>query len=384
MHKRTFLKMLGQGTMAAATAPFITACSNNGTKAEKRQPVEGMPMKWMWMSPQEGKSDEEIKQVFDQIAAAGIQAVLPQVFNSRYALFDMPGFTVKERLLERLIPLAHAAGLQIHAWMWTMPCNNEEIINQHPDWYAVNGKGEPAHLKPAYVDYYKFLCPCHPEVQDFIQTRVEALGKIEDLDGIHLDYVRLPDVILAEGLQPKYNLVQDREFPEFDYSYSDNCREQFKAQSGIDPLELENPSSNEEWRQFRYDSVSNLVNNKLVPIARKYNKTISAAVFPNWENVRQQWHTWDLDAFLPMLYQGFYNEDIDWIGEETQKALERLNHSKPIYSGLFIPQLDKDSLPTALESAKKGGAKGFCLFDHGAMKEGHWESVEKQKVFLDS
>ena len=375
MKKRHFLKIMGKGTLAMAAAPVLNACTGQQKEASTppRQPVEGLPDRWMWLVPNLELSDEDWKRDFNQMAEAGIQAVLPQIFNSHYALFDLPGFTVKERLLERLIPLAHAAGLQIHAWMWSMPCNNEEIIAKHPDWYAVNRKGEPAHLKPAYVDYYKFLCPCHPEVQDFVAARVEALGKIGELDGIHLDYIRVPDVILAEALQPKYNLVQDREFPEFDYSYSEYCRNQFKAQSGIDPMELEDPAGNEAWRQFRYDAVSNLVNTKLVPVARRYNKTITAAVFPNWESVRQQWHKWDLDAFLPMLYQGFYNEDIDWIGEQTKNALERLNHSKPIYSGLFLPHLDKEGLPKAIESAKKGGAKGFCLFAHGSMKPEHWE-----------
>ncbi|MBK8653027.1 MAG: hypothetical protein IPN20_03725 [Haliscomenobacter sp.] len=31
---------------------------------------------------------------------------------------------------------------------------------------------------------------------------MEALGQIPDLDGIHLDYIRFPDVILAEGYNP--------------------------------------------------------------------------------------------------------------------------------------------------------------------------------------
>lgn len=386
MDKRTFLKLMGQGALATLAGTNLTACGKKvdvgGEKmTEKIKTVKpGLPDNWIWLRPQTGLPDDKWKRIFGTIAENGIEAVLPEIFNGTTALFDLPNFTVKEPLLERLIPLAHAAGLQIHAWMWTMPCNNKNIIEQHPDWYAVNGKGEPAHTHPAYVGYYKFLCPCHPEVQDFIQARVRALAKIEDLDGIHLDYVRLPDVILAEGLQPKYNLVQDREFPEFDYSYSSSCREQFEAQSGIDPLTLENPSEHEEWRQFRYDSVSNLVNGKLVPVAKEYNKKITAAVFPNWESVRQQWHRWDLDAFLPMLYQGFYNAGIDWIQTETEKGLQRLNHQKPICSGLFIPQLEPNELEQAIKVAKAGGAKGVSLFGYNEMTTDHWAKLKEVLV----
>ncbi len=378
MDKRTFLKTMGKGTLAYALLPGLAACNSQAQKAATETTDNGLPRHWMWLRPKEGLSNDEWKAIFGQMADAGIEGVLPEIFNSRYAYFDLPGFPVKENLLERLIPLAHEAGLQLHAWMWTMPCNAPGIIEQHPDWYAVNAKGEPAHLKPAYVDYYKFLCPCHPEVQDFVQARVEALGKIEDLDGIRLDYVRVPDVILAEGLQPKYDIVQDREYPEYDYSYSEYCRAQFKEQSGIDPLtDLEDPSQNEAWRQFRYDAVSSLVNGRLVPAARKYNKTITAAVFPNWESVRQQWHKWDLDAFLPMLYQGFYNEDIPWIGEQVAAALERLNHSKPVYSGLFVPHIPAAELERAVAVAKENGAAGISLFDYGSLDEEYWKAVKK-------
>lgn len=377
MNKRQFLKTLGKGALAWMALPALPSCDAN--RSSTYPVVEGLPANWLWMRPEPGRSDDQWKEIFGKIRAAGIEAVLPQIFNSHEALFQigLPGVPVKEPLLERLIPLAHEAGLQVHAWMWSMPCNIPEIIEKHPDWFAVNGKGEPAHEKPAYVDYYKFLCPCHPEVQDFVQARVEALGRIDGLDGIHLDYIRVPDVILAEGLQPKYGIVQDREYPEYDYSYSNYCREQFKAQTGIDPLtDLEDPSQNQAWRQFRYDAVSSLVNEKLVPVARRHGKKITAAVFPNWESVRQQWHKWDLDAFLPMLYQGFYNEDIAWIGEQVKAGLERLNNEKPIYSGLFIPHLSPEELPRAMEVSRKAGAAGICLFDYSSMSEGHWVAVK--------
>ena len=39
--------------------------------------------------------------------------------------------------------------------------NRRELLDKHPDWYAVNRKGESCHDKPAYVDYYRFLCPNH-------------------------------------------------------------------------------------------------------------------------------------------------------------------------------------------------------------------------------
>ncbi len=376
MNKRTFIKTLGKGALSTMTIPLWNACGDVEPQHSTPQLVSGMPNKWVWLRPKLEQTDDYWKRTFGKMAENGIEAVLPQIFNSHVALFDLPGFPVKERLLERLIPLAHEAGLQIHAWMWTMPCNAPEIVENHPDWYAVNGLGQPAHTHPAYVDYYKFLCPRHPEVIEFLKTRVETLAKLSELDGIHLDYIRLPDVILAEGLQPKYDLVQDREYPEFDYCYNDICREQFQAEGGEDPLEMEDPSQDEAWRLFRQASITNLVNDHLVPIARQYDKKITAAVFPNWESVRQAWHEWDLDGFLPMLYQGFYNADIEWIKQETAAALERMQERKPVYSGLFIPHLSTEELPRAIAEAKAGGASGYSLFANENLTDKYWQVIK--------
>ncbi len=340
--------------------------------------ISEMPTQWAWLRPDIKKPLDHWKRTFEWCKDIGIDGILPQVYSGHNTLFEHPTLTVKEPWLEKIIPIAHEAGLQVHAWMWTMPLNDPKMIEKHPDWFSVNRLGQPAHTHPAYVPYYKFMCPCHPEVQEFVAGNVEALGKIEGLDGIHLDYVRQPDVILAEALQPKYDLVQDREFPEYDYPYSERCRKLFKEESGIDPMDLgDKAPEHEGWRQFRYDAVSNVVNNFCVPMARKYNKKITAAVFPNWESVRQQWHKWDLDGFFPMLYQGFYNKEVDWIGEEVEKARARLKNDKPIFAGVFMPDCKGEVLRDAINVVQKSSAQGIAFFDLGNL------GTEEQKVIKE-
>jgi uncharacterized lipoprotein YddW (UPF0748 family) len=383
MDKRTFIKTILNASLAIAAGASFSACNAQKKSAGQLRPFSTprpLPDRWVWFRPNLEWTTDDWKNTFERFNKAGIQGILPQVYASRATLFDHPVLPVKKRWLEDIIPLAHSFGLEVHAWMWTMILNEKSMVEKHPDWYSFNRNGQPAHTHPAYVDYYKFMCPCNPEVQEFVAGNVEALGKIEGLDGIHLDYVRQPDVILAEGLQPKYHIVQDKEYPEYDYPYSENCRKLFKEEHGIDPMDLgDEAPAHEAWRQFRYDAVSNVVNNHCVPMARKYNKPITAAVFPNWESVRQQWHHWDLDGFLPMLYHGFYNEDINWIGEEVKKAktrLEKAHNPKNVYSGLFIPHLSPQEIAPALKTAKENGASGFALFDLGAISEEHWDALE--------
>ena len=366
MKRKEFIANVINASIGLSMTSSVTSCTPKNTSTTKKE----LPNYWLWLRPSLKKSTDEWKRDFSDIRELGIEGILPQIFSSNKALFQIDNYEIEQPLLEKLIPLAHQFDLQIHAWMWTMPCNNPRIIKEHPDWYAVNKLGQSAHSKPAYVDYYKFLCPRNEEVREFIQKRVEALVAITELDGIHLDYVRLPDVILAEGLQPKYNITQDKEYPKYDYCYCDTCRTAYEKQTGIDPITIKDPANDEAWYQFRYDAVVDLVNDYLVPVAKKKDKFVTAAVFPNWESVRQQWHKFNLDAFFPMLYHQFYNEDVDWIGIQTQKAIRRLNNQKPIYSGVFLPHLKTPNLiEEAIQSAYQGGAKGFSLFSYNDLND---------------
>ncbi|MBT29059.1 MAG: Tat pathway signal protein [Thalassobius sp.] len=370
MDKRKFIKNLGSLGLGLAMAPTITQKVLGAAPAQTKN--------WMWVRPNSSFTEEDWKAKLSTAKDAGIDAILVEVYNGSDAFFDTDRFPVKEKLLEKLGPICKEVGMELHTWMWTMICRNEKIMKEHPDWYAVNGLGESSVDKPAYVDYYRFMCPNHPEVRDFVQENVRSLAAFDFIDGVHLDYVRLPDVILAEALQPKYDIVQDKEYPQYDYCYSTYCREAFKAQTGIDPLkDLEDPSANKEWREFRYNSISSLVNDMLVPEAKKKDKMITAAVFPNWQNVRQQWYKWKLDAFLPMLYHSFYNEDLTWLKKSTKERKKDLIYDQPIYSGLYVPSLKEEEFAEAYKMSMKGGASGISLFDLGSVKDEYWPILKE-------
>jgi len=329
---------------------------------------------WTWFGADLDRSDDDWSRLFDRMRKAGIDAVLPEVAGNSSAAYASDILPVRGEWLGQILPLALAADLEVHAWMHIMPCNVPEIYQNHPEWYGVNGKGESTADKPPYVDYYRFLCPSRPEVQEFIAERIREVAAFDGLTSVHLDYIRFPDVILASSLQPKYNLVQDREYPEYDYCYCDVCRGMFRDQHGLDPLELDDPSLNADWRQFRCDRITHIVKEVARSVARAAGKQLTAAVFPNWKHVRQEWHTWDLDAALPMLYHSFYEEGLDWIGACCRAEVERLPATVPLYSGIFIPALTPEDLAPAVHASLDGGAAGVSLFAAGSMSDEHWEA----------
>jgi uncharacterized lipoprotein YddW (UPF0748 family) len=199
------------------------------------------------------------------------------------------------------------------------------------------------------------------------------------LKEIHLDYIRFPDVVLPEGLWSDYGIVQDREYPQYDYCYCPHCRQQFAAHSGKDPLEMDHPEDDPEWRQFRYDQITGVVK-QLSDYCHQGGKQLSAAVFPGPSTarklVRQEWEQWPLDRVMPMLYQRFYLAPLGWIGDQTAEGVRSIEKEKTtLYSGLYIPGLNPVDLQTAFRECLEGGATGICLFNYESMTPLHWEAL---------
>ncbi len=372
MNRREFARLIGltgAGLAAKKFLPDALASHASGKNKNKKE--------WVWIGTDTSASPDEWKKRFEVMRNAGIDAILPEIYNSREAFYESKHLPVGEPWLETILPIAKDAGLEVHAWMWTMPCNVPAIVEKNPEWFVVNRLGESSTIKPAYVSYYKFLCPSRPEVWEFIGKTVSELSRISELDGVHLDYIRYPDVILPVGLQPKYHIVQDKEYPQYDYCYCDVCRGDFKKGTGIDPKNLDDPSSNIAWNQFRYNRVTHIVNDVLRPIVHKSGKKLTAAVFPNWKDVRQQWSHWKLDGAMPMLYARYYDEDVSWIGKETNEEVKSQKYHAPVYSGLSVGQLGDEDLSNAVLVSFASGGSGVSLFSAASMTFEKWQSMRK-------
>ena len=259
---------------------------------------------WIWLHPKPGEDAETWKRRFGQLRTARIDAALACLSTGREALYQSGHLPVGAAVLEELLPLAAAEGVDLHAWIVTLRCNVPSVQDLHPEWYSVSRNRASSLSDPPYIPSYQWLCPTRPEVVDFVKATVSELTAFEELRGVHLDYIRHPDVILPDALQPKYDLTQDREYPEFDFCYCEVCRGAFLEQTGADPLELDDPTSDEAWRRFRYDGIRQVAS-AAAEIARSSGKVMSAAVFATPElartYVRQDWPTWDLDAVFPMI-----------------------------------------------------------------------------------
>ena len=251
--------------------------------------------------------------------------------------------------------------------------NSKDIGKNHPEWLSVNKLGNSLADEKAYVNYYKFVCPAIPEARLHIRNQIEELCKIEGLKGIHMDYIRYVDAILPIGLWPKYNLVQDKVYPQFDYGYHPYLRNLYKQKYGIEPNDIEDPENDTLWNQFRYDQVTEFVF-QIDTLTKKYNKSLTAAVFPTpkmaAKMVYQDWGKWPIDIAFPMLYHNFYNEEIDWIGKMVDEGVKTSHNNTQIVSGIFAPNLkETNEITKAVKVSIKSGAKGVSIFGLNPLKQ---------------
>ena len=299
---------------------------------------------WVWTGFPKGRSAADWQQWFKLLKECGISGVLFEGYD------------------ENIYRMCKEAGLEAHYWKWTM--NRAELLDKHPDWYAVNRKGESSHDKPAYVDYYRFLCPNHSGVAPYLAEDYVKEAHKPYVDGVHLDYVRMPDVVLPVSLWKNYGIEQKEELPEYDYCYCDTCRALFKAKTGQDPLELKYPMENQSWINFRLDAVTHVVE-AITKAVKADHKFISAAVFPGpsmaRKMVRQDWGNWSLDAYFPMIYNKFYYDGAEWFGRSVQDSVQTVNGRAKVYAGLMFGDI-KDDFEKALDEAYGNGASGVSFF----------------------
>ena len=338
--RRNFIKAAGLGLASLPLSQsFATTTSEN------------TPLRfdyWLWARPKADESESILKQRYRSYRDAGVRGIFFEDYSRKH------------------FQLAKEAGLETHRWMWTMNRGEKELIEKHPDWYAVSRSGKSCADKPPYVGYYRFLCPSHPDVPKYLEEKSREQLEKEDVDGLHLDYIRYPDVVLPINLWQNYNLDQSTELADYDFCYNKHSKDAFFKETGINIDQVERPEQSLSWRAFRYKEISKVVN-RICDVAKEYKKPVTAAVFPTPDLarriVRQDWPNWNLSGVFPMIYHGFYKEPIHWIGTAVEEGVKSLHNKYPLYAGLYLPDFKNlQELEQAIRLSKDKGAAGVSLF----------------------
>ena len=259
------------------------------------------------------KTPQEVTKLIADAQRANANAIVAQVRRRGDAFYMSaieprtldpnvpPGFDP----LQDLIDKAHAAGIEVHAWMVTLPVVSGSKLPAGHVWQQ-HGPSAPGNDNWAMLTYGGespgFLDPGHPDAVDYTVSVYLDLLKRYDVDGVQLDYVRYGGPT---------------------WGYNPTAIARFNQQTGRSGKPA---PTDPAWMQWRREQVTNLVRKLYVEsLAIKPRVKITAATIAwgdgpandaGWyqtqpyKEVLQDWRAWleegIVDMAMPMTYQREY------------------------------------------------------------------------------
>ena len=259
------------------------------------------------------KTPQEVTKLIADAQRANANAIVAQVRRRGDAFYTSaieprtldpnvpPGFDP----LQDLIDKAHAAGIEVHAWMVTLPVVSGTKLPAGHVWQQ-HGPSAQGNDNWAMLTYGGeapgFLDPGHPDAVDYTVSVYLDLLKRYDVDGVQLDYVRYGGPT---------------------WGYNPTAIARFNQQTGRSGKPA---PTDPAWMQWRRDQVTNLVRKLYVEsLAIKPRVKITAATIAwgdgptndaGWyqtqpyKEVLQDWRAWleegIVDMAMPMTYQREY------------------------------------------------------------------------------
>jgi len=268
-------------------------------------------------------SESQIAQLVDDARAAHLNAIVAQVTRRADCLCNRSIMPRTEAgidpepfdPLQTLIDKAHAAGIEVHAWinagiMWapdTPPRDPSHVFSTHgptaPELEGWVTRRDDAAIRGGSLYFFD---PGHPGAAEYIVNMALSIIRNYDVDGINLDYIRYPDFNRAENVPS--------------WGYNPVALARFRAFSGRTDLPA---PADAEWMAWRREQITSIVRKVYIeaygikPLVRISADTITYGDIgeddDSWmqsrpyREVLQDWLGWMaegiLDLNIPMNYR---------------------------------------------------------------------------------
>ena len=214
-----------------------------------------------------------------------------------------------------------------------------------------------------------YLAPTHPEVNPYLLSVFLEVAKKYDVDGIHLDYIRLQNEIYGynkEGMK------------EFDNIYNVNPRDIVRgiistrfgwSQDFVDSMYI-------AWDQYRMNAVSGLVKETYERIKLiDENIDLTAAVKPNLLDAKnrwfQEWNKWIDEGFIDYVVPMNYFKEISDFNNSIQimKSYISTEDLDKIIIGIATYNQDAQSAADKVLLTRLNGFQGVSVFSWDSHKE---------------
>ena len=343
----------------------------------------------LWIVRESMYNKTMISNAINYADSVGFDIVFIQVRGRGHSFYNSDIVPKHPKINDEFDPLEYAISIskdkdiEVHAWvnsyiLWSSnyePKNKNHIYHTKKNWTESN-----IHLKsdskikltdlqsPQWEGVY--LAPTHPEVNPYLLSVFTEIIDKYNVDGIHLDYIRIQDKIYGYN-RDGMNLFND--------IYNINPRDILRGPEVVSKLygiSSENVKTIiSAWDQFRRDSITDLVQNTydMIKISNKEIK-LSAAVKPNLIEARNRWYqdwgTWlsrgIIDFVVPMNYFreiSHFNNSVQIM--KSNLAPEELNM---IIMGISTYNQDAQSAVDKILLTKLHGFEGISIFSWDSHK----------------
>lgn len=371
-----------------AAAPAVPAAPAGTVASAPGPPARAVD--YLWVVRTALVTPASVESVVVRARAMGVRGLLVQVVGRGDAWYRSTRLPRAEALgggdfdpLGALLPRAHAAGLEVHAWMncllvWSgpkPPRDPRHVVNAHAEWVARLADGRrlgsiPQRRLAAMGFEGVFLAPGHPEVRRWVAGIAGEIARAYPVDGIHLDYIRQPSPAVG---------------------YDPTTRARFALRHGADPARFaalpaaERDALHAAWREFQREQVSAVVAEVRDTLESvRPGLPLSAAVLADTARARdahaQAWGEWLTSGRVDRVFVMCYAPEVQVVLDQLVGYADRHGASDRVVPGIAVY-----NSPPAAAAAKILGARalGFPAlavysYDSLAARPGYWPRLAER------
>jgi uncharacterized lipoprotein YddW (UPF0748 family) len=349
---------------------------------------------YVWIVRTSLMSPAAIDRALEMASEMGVRGVVVQVVGRGDAWYRSDLLPAPEPLgdaaatfdpLGYLLPRAKARGLEVHAWVncllvWSgaaPPRDPRHVVRAHPEWIVRLRDGRrmdrigPAGYRALRTEG-AFLNPTVPGVRTWVARFAAEIARRYAVDGIHLDYIRQPDLPLDVDGAARTAVMDELERRDAGSSAASAPR-----RAELDSL----------FGAFRGDGVTALVRELRDSVmatrgAGQPRPVISAAVRPDPDaaakSMAQPWVRWVQLGLLDRAFTMCYSPETNAVLSEMLEAAERLGRDR-VVPGFAVFNASPSTVALRLRLARAMGFPRVAIYSADALLEdgSYWSRLRR-------